>query len=313
MKVEVVPLEQADRAELAQLWNEVAAPESEMYRTIGPEEFAERLEGRVGVAADIIITAHSAGRLVGFAAGCARGLVDEEAANLAAIVVRPGERGEGVGAEILARFEEVARERGARRALVSPASHVRFAFGVDPRTEAYRWLWGRGYSVRQIHLYMRRELAGWEMSASVRRRVERLQDEGFAFRLADKEDTEALLACARTIREPIAQTLERNAQRRTRLPVLIAARRGRVAGFVGAMWVTRCGIADFDLIAVASEERGKGIGTALFSLAVEHFAREGATVLELMTEPTNAAQKIYFEAGFRHPCFFASFQKELWD
>jgi len=93
--------------------------------------------------------------------------------------------------------------------------------------------------------------------------------------------------------------------------VLIAVRGGDVVGFIGPLWVTPCGVPDFELIAVLERERGKGIGKALFALAMELAVQNGAKVMELMTGLDNPAQKIYFAAGFASQHVFACFSKDL--
>ena len=53
------------------------------------------------------------------------------------------------------------------------------------------------------------------------------------------------------------------------------------------------------------------MGKALFYLCLEHFRQRGATLFELMTAPTNPAQKLYLDAGMRLVCVLVCHEKRL--
>ena len=312
MKIEVVNPREADAGSLCSVWNVSVAGVSDMYRSMSAQEFAERLAGLRDVPADLLVMARERDALVGFAVGCTRGLVDRSVANLAALVVRPEARGQGAGALLLERFEKEAAIAGATKVALSPTSNVRLTWGVDPTTFGYPYLWRQGYATYETHLYMRRDLARWRTAASVVKTVDRLRREGVALRLACPEETPSLARCARDVgHEALAEVLEKNARLNAPHPVLVAVEDGKVVGFVGPLTVTPCGIPEFQLIAVLENERGRGMGKALFSLAMEHFAEHGATVMELMTGTDNPAQKLYFDAGFTHQRTFACMAKPL--
>jgi len=295
----------------SRIWNEGAATASRVYRAMPNAEFAERAAGREGVPADLLVVAEYNGEPAGFALGCTKGLVDPSTANLAAMVVRPGFRGRGLGRAMLGEVEAAAARAGCRRILLSPVSHVRFVFGVDPATFGYGYLWGQGYRVCQTHLYMRMTLRGWAVPDGVRRTVDRLVGRDVVLRMAEASDTTAVVDAARRLKPDLADTFQANAGSGDPLPVLVAVRAERVVGFVGRLWVTPCDVADFDFITVDPAERGQGVGKALFCLAMEHFARQGVQVMELMTGPDNPAQKIYLHAGFDTHTYVACFEKDL--
>ena len=312
MKIEVVDLRKADAKSLCSVWNVAVAGESDMYRPMSAQEFAERLAGLRDVPADLLVTARQRDALVGFAVGCTQGLVEQSVANLTALVVRPQAQGRGAGALLLERFEKEASAAGAVKVAVSPVSNVRLTWGVDPTTFGYPYLWRQGYATYETHLYMRRDLARWRTAASVVKTVDRLRREGVALRLARPEETPSLVRCARELeRDAVGEIFEKNARRDVPHPVLVAVEAGKVVGFVGPLTVTPCGIPEFQLIAVLENRRGRGMGKALFSLAMEHFAERGATVMELMTDTDNPAQKVYFQAGFTHQRTFACMAKPL--
>ena len=312
MNVVRVTVQEADVEDLCRLWNAGVAAESEMYRAMSPQEFAERLQGLRDVPADLLVVAQDSGVLLGYALGCTQGLVGPTCADLAALVVPPEARGRATGARLLERFEAEAAGAGCEKVRLSPASNVRLAWGVDPAAFGYPYLWQRGYSVYQTHLYMRRDLVGWQVPAPAAQAVDRLRREGVQLRLARHPESRSLARCAKDVgHDAVADVFQENARRPTPHPVLVAVERGRVIGFVGPLTVTGCGIPEFQMIAVAKSARRRGIGNALFSLSVQHFAERGATVMELMTDTDNPAQRIYFQAGFTDQTFFACFEKDL--
>jgi len=311
VRVEQIAVEEADVGELTSLWNEAVAPESPMYRRMSSEEVAGRIAGRKGVPADLLVVAREGDGLAGAALGCSAGLAEKGEATLAVLAVAPRHRGAGMGKGLLRVFEEEAARRGCRKIAVSPAAHVRFAFGVDPATFGYRYLWEQGFKAFESQLYMRKELIGEQAPRAVRVAIKELEGEGIRCRPANPGDAAALAACARELRDRMVGVFEKNAASDAPLPVLVAARGAEVLGFVGPLAVSRSGIPDFEFIAVSERARGKGIGTALFTLALDHFARHGARMMELMTDPDNPAQKIYFRAGFACQRVFACMGRDL--
>jgi hypothetical protein len=158
---------------------------------------------------------------------------------------------------------------------------------------------------------MRMNLVGWTIPDAVQDSIARLRETGVDFRPAESGDLPALIACAHEVSPRMEDVFERNVRRPDPLPILIAVRSEEVVGFIGPLWVTPCGIPDFEFIAVLQRERGKRIGTALFTLTMESFAQSGAQVMELMTGLDNPAQRVYFSAGFGCQHAFTCFAKNL--
>ena len=82
-------------------------------------------------------------------------------------------------------------------------------------------------------------------------------------------------------------------------------------GFVGPLKVSVCGFADFCLIAGTAAQRGRGIGKSLYYLALHNFRQRGARIFELMTAPTNPAQKLYLDAGMQMVAVLVCHAKKL--
>jgi ribosomal protein S18 acetylase RimI-like enzyme len=286
-----------DLAAACRLWNEAVAPESELYLRMTPELLGERLIAADGGAADICLFAEVGGELVGMAVGTTDPLVEQDVANLACVAVVPEARRQGVGSVLLAAVEGRARNAGRARLQVDYATRIRLAHGVDPVAPGHLWLLHKGFRVSREQLFMRQELVGWRMPEGIRKLVRELERGGVELRMAEEPDLPALLAMAARFGDFTAAALAAAVGDPGGAPVLIAVAAKRVVGFVGPLTVTGCGFADFCLIAVAEAERGRGIGKALYYLALSNFRERGACMLELMTGTTNPAQKLYLDAG----------------
>ena len=302
--------EGADLRAACGLWNAAVAMESTLYLEMTPALMTERLGGRTGRAADICLLAEQAGHPVGLAVACAPWPPASGAAYLAGLAVRPEVRGIGIGCALLAEVEERSREMGGSVLKLDYASPVRLAHGVDPATTGHHWLLRRGFRVSGNQLYMRLDLTGWDMPRDVLRLIDGLQREGVSLRVADPADLPGLLRAAGQVSDGLVDRFRDNAHG-PKDPVLIALRQSDVVGFVGPLSVSPCGVPDFDFIAVLEPCRRRGIGKALFHLALQDFRRREGTTFELMTAPANPAQKLYLDAGLRIVTTLVCLEKHL--
>ncbi len=293
------------------VWNAAVAPQSELYLPMKPALMAERLAGRTGIPADICLLAEEAGRPVGLAIATTTSLTDRPAADLACIAVLPESGAQGIGRALLQEVEGRCRAAGCETLKVDYSTTTRLAHGVDPTTPGHRWLLRRGFTVFRDQLFMRLELQDWRLPEGIISLIDGLEASGVALRPAHPEETPALLACAAEFGQWITNSFRSNSENVTPAPVLVAVEGGNVLGFVGPLTISGCGIPDFDLIAVTASERGRGVGKALFYLCLEHFRQRGATLFELMTAPTNPAQKLYLDAGMRLVCVLVCHEKRL--
>lgn len=80
--------------------------------------------------------------------------------------------------------------------------------------------------------------------------------------------------------------------------ILVAERSGRVAGYA-ALWVS-ADEAELADLAVAPEERRRGVGSTLLQACLREAAARGAREIFLQVRESNqAARGLYGEAGFR--------------
>jgi ribosomal protein S18 acetylase RimI-like enzyme len=94
----------------------------------------------------------------------------------------------------------------------------------------------------------------------------------------------------------------------------VAEVNGEVGGFISALWdddqqrLFGTGHGHIDLIAVRSGLQGKGLGSLLFSTAMERFVKDGASVVTVSTQATNLdAIRLYQRNRFK----FAGFEVTL--
>ena len=114
-------------------------------------------------------------------------------------------------------------------------------------------------------------------------------DERFAVRLAEQAfgefDPRAARTTASLLREVGAETL-------------VALLRGEPAGFIVLGW-TGTSVAHVNAIAVAPDQRGKGVGQRLMQEAERKARRRGAKRLSLHTAQANlAALSLFLRCGF---------------
>ena len=302
---------EADLGPACDIWNAAVAPQSELYLPMTPALMAERLAGRTGIPADVCLLAEEAGRPVGLAIATTASLTNMPTSDLACLAVVPDAQQQGIGETLLREVEQRCRAAGRETLKVDYSTTTRLAHGVDPTTPGHRWLLRRGFTVFRDQLFMRLELQDWRLPEGIISLVEGLEASGLALRPARPEETPSLLKCAGEFGHWIENSLRSNSERAAPAPVLVAVEGGNVLGFVGPLTISGCGIPDFDLIAVTASERGRGVGKALFYLCLEHFRQRGATLFELMTAPTNPAQKLYLDAGMRLLCVLVCHEKRL--
>ena len=294
------------------IWIRGRSPQSELYLRLTPALMAERLAGRRRIPADICLLAEGAGRPVGLAIRHRqKSLTDRPAADLACMAVVPEAQQQGIGETLLREVEQRCRAAGRETLKVDYSTTTRLAHGVDPTTPGHRWLLHRGFTVFRDQLFMRLELQDWRLPEGIVSLVDGLETSGVALRPAGPEETPSLLQCASEFGQWIDNSLRSNSESAAPAPVLVAVEGGDVLGFVGPLTISGCGIPDFDLIAVTASERGRGVGKALFYLCLEHFRQRGARLFELMTAPTNPAQKLYLDAGMRLVCVLVCHEKRL--
>lgn len=97
---------------------------------------------------------------------------------------------------------------------------------------------------------------------------------------------------------PWSERAFRMVMRRDPGAILVAERAGRVSGYA-ALWVS-AGEAELADLAVATEQRRRGVGRALLHACLREAAERGTRKIFLQVRESNeAARALYGDAGFR--------------
>jgi mycothiol synthase len=238
-------------------------------------------------------------RLVGYA----QLLLGGELAT-AEVVVCPTSRGQGIGRQLLATVDALAREAGAGELKL-------WAYGALPASEAIAR--GRGIAPSRSLLQLERPLDGLPSTCL---------PAGYAIRTFDvARDRDAWLKLHNDVfvDHPENGTWSPDdLEMRLRQPwfdagdFLVAERDGQLVGF---NWLKRVPEAPPDrpegeiyIIGVADSERGRGLGRALALLGLHHLRAEGMKTCTLFVEADNApALKLYaaleFSTRHTHRCY----------
>ena len=229
-------------------------------------------------------------RLVGYAQ-----LLLAEKLATAEVVVRPTSRGRGIGRQLLATVDALARKAGAGELKL-------WAYGALPASEAIAL--HRGIAPSRSLLQLERSLDDLPSTSL---------PAGYAIRTFDaRRDKDAWLALHNAVfaDHPENGTWStHDLEMRLRQPwfdagdFLLAERDGEMVGF---NWLKRVPEAPPDrpegeiyIIGVGDSERGRGLGRALALLGLHHLRAEGMKTCTLFVEADNApALALYDKAGF---------------
>jgi ribosomal protein S18 acetylase RimI-like enzyme len=282
--MEIRPYRPEDRSELAELSRDCARGETDFV--LNPlwenEEELDAEFARFGISPEEHVLVADAGEVLGMV-----GFLRQPGASVAGIfcpIVKRGERGRGVGGELLRAAQELAVQKLGIQMVTA---------GIGTRNRAgYSLLSSHGFRPTQQAFLMRCEKAPLEESPP---------EQGIAFALADPEaDADAILSlyheCGFDQRSPerMARVLSdgRHAH--------VVARRGdAIAAFVEleTHWPKRVWVA---FVGVEKNLRSRGVGTAIVSWSLHQQFEAGANQGLLMLSPANrTALRAYEKVGFR--------------
>ena len=259
------------------------------------EEELEAEFARFGIAAEdhVLVADRGDGEVVGMI-GFLRQPGDS-AAGIFCPIVKRGERGHGIGGELLRAAQDLATGTLGIRVLTA---------GIGTRNRA-------GYSLLTSHGFRPNQQA-FLMRCDVAPRDEEPPDEDIVFEEAQPGDDDAILAlfreCGFGERGPEQMQKVLGDGRHAH----VVARRGdSLAGFVEieTHWPRRVWVA---YVGVSHELRGHGLGSALTSWALRRRFEAGAVSGLLMLSPANrTALRAYAKVGFRRHRLIDILEKSL--
>lgn len=283
--MEIRPLRDGDLPDLVELSRDCARGESDFV--LNPLwESREELEAefaRFEIAAEehVLVADAGDGEVLGMAGFLRRPHASE--AGMFCPIVKRGERGRGVGGELLRAAQQLAIEKLG----------IRFATaGIGTRNRA-------GYSLLGSHGFR-------PMSQTYLMRCDRSPpaptppEDDIAFGAPTADDAEAILALYHACGfEPRGREEMDASLRDDRHAHGVARRDGRIVGFVEleTHWPRRPWVA---YVGVEKGLRDRGLGTGLVSWALRERFEQGAEAGLLMLSPANrTALRSYEKAGFR--------------
>ncbi|MFD6054070.1 GNAT family N-acetyltransferase [Agromyces sp. NPDC060279] len=256
-----------------------------------------------------LFVAERAGRVVGAAYAVRRRVahhgddLEPDTGWLPFFFVVPGERGQGLGRELVGRALGWLRDEGARRVVFSAYTPNYVLPGLDAERypEASALLASLGFTRIEHPSAMDRSLIGYAMPEDVRERVDALRAEGWTLDSPQNDDLVPLIRIAgdafnsdwaRAIREGIVagMPLER---------IIIAKNpAGEVLGW--AMHGTYESVIErFGPFGVLPESRGTGLGKVLLHLTLERMTALGAhSAWFLWADEGSTASALYAKTGF---------------
>lgn len=264
----------------------------------------------------------------GFAAGCCTR--HDQKAYITFVAVRPDCRRKGCGKALLTALEEVLTSfsGGAVKTCdISFFNPMNFTWyipgtgghdhpnapGADVCSESYIFLKNCGYRDYAYENSYHLDLADYQFSPDIQRRIEALKEKGIRITFYDPARHTGL--------EELMDDLNNDLWRREILgnaalpgggkPLLIVDWDGRAMGFTGPLAVQESGRGYFAGIAVHSACRGNGAGKVLFSHLCSSLGEMGARYMTLFTGEQNLARNIYEAAGFRIVRTWAAMRKTV--
>jgi GNAT superfamily N-acetyltransferase len=217
--------------------------------------------------------------------------------------VRPEFRGRGLGRALLTEAMDWLRGQNRSEVFFSSYTPNYFLPGLDLARypDASRLTAALGFEPRYEAVAMDRGLVGYEVPTEVRKRVEALETDGYAFGTPTGDELTTLIAIAgahfnpdwaRAIREAVVAGMP--------LDRIVVAREpdGAILGW--AMHGTYEGVIDrFGPFGVLPAARGTGLGKVLLHLTLERMIAAGAHgAWFLWTGAKSAAGELYLKTGF---------------
>ncbi len=263
-------------------------------------------------------------KVVGFIGANVRDENPNTSGYIHTLIVNKEYRRQGIGHSLLELGEKYIKEKGK--------ASVRFVFlsGVNwpwyiPHTDKhehpgmpavrmnsdfYLFLYHHGYAVNSIHEGFHLPLAEYELPEKVVKQMELNKEKGLTVEIYDPNRHYGIDEFCEVINNPgFARSIKFNLEREVPYPFLVAAHDNKVVGWTGAMYTEATGRGHLDGICVDPNERGGGLGKALFCNLCHYLKEHGSTYMTFFTGLDNPARYIYLFAGFKIAQSFADMKK----
>lgn len=306
------------------LWNNEAVNDG--YKELTEQSFAHIFIDNPYFRQDHAFVLLDAERVIGFACGCVGndlplGVI---AGYITCIVISSEYQTENNYNNLLHALEQQFRNSGKKQADFlffnpiqlpwyipnTPKHEHNNAPGVPIDSVIYSFLLGQGYIDRTRQCAMYLNLASFSIPEAIRMKEAQAAAEGFTVGLYDADKNYGVEEMLQGLNNPLWQR-EITQCTAGGVPVVIAAYKGKAAGFAGPVIRQANGRGYFTGIGVHPDYEGHGLGSILFFKLCEAFQNISTDYMSLYTGITNPAIRIYEKAGFQTVKEFAVMRKEL--
>lgn len=320
--------EEKDQDQMYEVFYELTKEEV-FFKELTKEEFKNRLFKSPAFKKEGTFVAKDEDRVIGFISGNVRD-VDKENPNASGyintLIVKKEYRRQGIGSKLLSLVEDYIKENDKKSARFVFISQINWPWyipytekhehpgmpGVRMNSDFYLFLYHHGYFVNSIHEGFHLSLDKYQMPEKVIKQMAENAKRGLTVEVYDEHKHYGIEEFCEVINNPgFANAIRSNLKREEPRPFLVAAHNNKVVGWTGAMYTEETGRGHLDGICVDPNERGGGLGKALFCNLCEYLKNHRSTYMTFFTGLDNPARYIYLFAGFKIAQSFADMKKNF--
>lgn len=230
---------------------------------------------------------------------------------IAAFLLEPNKRNQGIGKALLQHAESVAVRRKRPRIFVGGLENFpHLVPGVPDQDHGTRmFLTSLGYREVRRTCHMEADFKDFKIPPDLVEREKNLEGDGYTFAAAEENDRDAFNEFLD------ASNLSRKTRRREKFETewsryFFALKDGKIVGFIQVTAKDDRGHSGIHLIYFLRAHRGVGLGSVLLNKAHELWKKMGASGGTIWTYP-EAAARFYPRAGFRTVQEWVCFEKDL--
>lgn len=220
---------------------------------------------------------------------------------------------QGIGGQLLERYETALRELGCKNITLGAYSPNYFFWGVDPGNypQAVHFFEKHGYQPLEKHYSMEKDLHGYQIPENILERKASAEAKGFRFVGFDYSYTLELLEF---LKVEFGGGWKRNAliamqnNQAEDLIQLVLAPDGRICGF--CMRAIDGNPMRFGPIGIAAAQRNEGLGTILLDVQCYEMCKKGVYHMYFVTTD-DPGRRYYERQGLRVFREFVTYKKEI--
>ncbi len=226
---------------------------------------------------------------------------DTKTGFLSALIVAPGSRRQGLGSSLLQKVETYLAKHGINKINLGGANPLTLIGGMPINEDSIPFMFNRGYRSYEPGLLqlMTQDTTQFNLNPTIPALREKLETKGVTICFFEQKQLErAESYFKKHFPDWIGAVgaLKENPP----LDMLVAMRGEEIVGHSGPFAVVKSCLGGFNSMGITKEERGSGLGVALFNLMCSELKNRGARSISLTVEQlNNPALEIYIKAGFR--------------